>query len=130
MWVLEEVAFQDWLNSELSKSGATSDELEWYPDYHLSLKSNVDEFLHGLELSRIESLPVYVKAYPPGHTDWGYKKVFRHCPRCKADVPMTRMNQEIVHCSVCGFQYNPEETSSLTKMELDYTKWKADQLQE
>ncbi len=74
---------------------------------------NLLEFLSALQVAMVYDLPIHVALLPPGHVDFGFHTIFPHCPRCKADPPIGKLDEREVTCPVCGNIYRPAETMSM-----------------
>jgi len=87
-------------------------------------------FIHALKAAINWELPLHVSLAPLGHTDLGWYTVFPHCPRCKANAPVGRWQEEFpsetVACEVCEHLFNPNEHHSAERMDDD---WEADSLE-
>lgn len=81
-------------------------------------------FLDAMQRSLSNAIPLHVQLTPPGHVDFGLHTIFPHCPRCRASAPVQRWqascSEEKCRCEVCGVEYDPNEHSSTTKMELEW----------
>jgi formylglycine-generating enzyme required for sulfatase activity len=105
--------------------------LEGTDDPNEKRDADVLQFLAALRAAIDWELPLHVEMAPPGHTDFGFYNVFRHCPRCKADAPVARWQEsyadEVIDCKVCGHRYNPAATHK--REQMDDSDWEAGRLE-
>jgi formylglycine-generating enzyme required for sulfatase activity len=92
-------------------------------DYDDPRDSDVVHFLNALRAAIDWELPVHVALAPLGHTDFGWYTVFPHCPRCKANAPVGRWQEQFssepYECQVCGNVFNPNEHHSSEEYDFD-----------
>jgi len=79
--------------------------------------------ISAIERAESAELELHVKLMPLGHTDLGVHTVFPHCPFCKAPAKVERWQRRydsaVITCHVCGTQYSPAETASVTRMKWE-----------
>jgi hypothetical protein len=81
-------------------------------------------FLLGLKAAATHDLRMHVDFRPPGHVDLGFRTVFPHCPRCKAEADLPRWRGSYPadqrKCRVCGQRFSPAATASSKPEELTF----------
>jgi hypothetical protein len=82
-------------------------------------KNSIDRFLAALETAVKHNLKLHVALAPPGHVDLGWRTVYHHCPRCKVWLEPSKIASLCVYCQVCGFQFNPKDTSSSWREDIE-----------
>lgn len=84
--------------------------------------NSVGPFLKALALCERHGTPLHVCLTPCGQSDFGWRTVFAHCPRCKASAPGGwRPEGSPVRslCHVCGGVFNPADTHSYEPVNWD-----------
>lgn len=115
-----------WINSPLRRMQAELlyEILDTACDYDDPQDNDVVHFLNALQAAINWELPLHVSLLPLGHTDFGWYTVFPHCPRCKANAPVGRWQEEFssepYKCRVCDHIFNPNEHHSSERDDYDW----------
>ena len=93
-------------------------------DYDDPQDHRVVHFLNALHAAINWELPLHVSLAPLGHTDFGWYTVFPHCPRCKANAPVGRWQEQFPNepykRKVCDTIFNPNEHRSSEQDDYDW----------
>ncbi len=80
----------------------------WEKEGHLAFLAALDSCIQA-------GIAMNVSLSPPGHTDFGIKTIFPHCPKCKLELGRffsAPDDDALQKCELCGTGFRPSATFS------------------